>query len=75
MAEAFANSDLLKCEQCHGYHEVKKTSDKMVGVGDSSTCTVCHEPGDGRLNFSPIRDNRIFGHDDNSITDVIIFCV
>lgn len=46
MAEAFAQSDLLACEQCHGYHEVKKTSDEMVGVGDSSTCTSCHEAGD-----------------------------
>jgi len=46
MAEAFADQDLVGCEECHGNHGVQRTSDEMVGVGDKSTCTDCHEDGD-----------------------------
>jgi predicted CXXCH cytochrome family protein len=34
------------CEQCHGYHAIKKTSDKLVGVNKEAFCVNCHEEGD-----------------------------
>ncbi len=46
MAEPFEQLDVHACEQCHGNHGVQKTSDEMVGVGESSVCTACHDAGD-----------------------------
>jgi predicted CXXCH cytochrome family protein len=46
MAEAFAEEDLVGCEECHGNHEVQRTNDEMVGVGDNSVCVDCHAEGD-----------------------------
>jgi hypothetical protein len=46
MSQPFQESELHACEQCHGYHEVLKTNDEMVGVGEGSTCTGCHAEGD-----------------------------
>lgn len=46
MGEAFEDSDLHACEQCHGHHDVKKTTDEMVGVGEFSICMDCHSEGD-----------------------------
>jgi hypothetical protein len=46
MAEAFAAEELVGCEECHGNHDVRRTNDEMVGVGDESVCTDCHSDGD-----------------------------
>jgi len=46
MAQAFADEELHACEECHGIHDVRKTFDAMIGTGDDSVCTVCHEEGD-----------------------------
>ncbi len=46
MAEPFKELDYHGCEQCHGNHGIHKTSDDMIGIGDKSTCTVCHGEGD-----------------------------
>ncbi|MBT8401352.1 MAG: cytochrome c3 family protein [Rhodothermia bacterium] len=46
MAVAFAEEGLHACEECHGIHDVAKTFDDMVGVGDESVCTMCHDEGD-----------------------------
>jgi hypothetical protein len=46
MGDVFAQEGLHACEECHGYHNVKKSSDNMIGVGDESTCTGCHSEGD-----------------------------
>jgi predicted CXXCH cytochrome family protein len=43
---AYAEMELGECTTCHDYHEVAKTSDKMLGVGDESMCINCHEDGD-----------------------------
>ena len=42
MSEAFTEMHLPGCEICHGYHDIPKTSDSMVGDGASSTCLGCH---------------------------------
>jgi len=47
MAKPFAEHDLVACEACHGNHEVQRTHDDMVGIGDDSVCLDCHEKGDG----------------------------
>ncbi len=46
MARPFGEMEIHGCEQCHGYHEVKETSDDMVSVGEASVCTACHSEGD-----------------------------
>jgi predicted CXXCH cytochrome family protein len=46
MASAFEELGFHGCEQCHGYHAVQKTSDKLVGVNTNSFCVKCHEEGD-----------------------------
>ena len=46
MGRAFEREKLHNCEECHGNHEVQKTSDDMVGVGDRSVCVNCHSAGD-----------------------------
>jgi predicted CXXCH cytochrome family protein len=40
--QAFAELELPECETCHGNHEVEKTSDRMLGVGENSLCLQCH---------------------------------
>jgi hypothetical protein len=46
MGEVFAEQELHACEECHGNHDVQKTYDEMVGVGEESTCINCHSEGD-----------------------------
>ena len=46
MSKAFIEMGFHGCEQCHGYHDVQKTNDNMIGVTDESTCTSCHSEGD-----------------------------
>ncbi len=46
MGEAFTDLELHACEECHDNHNVMKTFDGMVGVGDESTCMNCHDEGD-----------------------------
>ena len=46
MAKPFSNLEIHACEQCHGHHDVEKTSDDMVGVGENSVCIQCHSKGD-----------------------------
>jgi hypothetical protein len=46
MAKPFEEHDLVACEACHGNHEVQRTYDDMVGIGDDSVCLDCHEKGD-----------------------------
>ncbi|NNE45378.1 MAG: hypothetical protein HKN37_01830 [Rhodothermales bacterium] len=46
MARAFNEEELHGCEECHGIHDVSKTTLEMVGVGDESVCTACHDEGD-----------------------------
>ena len=46
MARPYAELEMHACEQCHGYHDVAKTFDEMVGVGEHSVCIACHSEGD-----------------------------
>lgn len=41
--EAFAEQNLPECETCHGNHEIQHPSDDMLGAGENSVCTDCHE--------------------------------
>lgn len=42
---AYEALGIAECEFCHGNHEVKRTSDEMVGVGGEAVCVRCHEEG------------------------------
>lgn len=46
MAEAYSSMEIHACEQCHGNHDVQKTHDDMVGVGENSVCLDCHTEED-----------------------------
>ena len=40
--DAFHELGLPECVTCHGKHEVLKTSDDMLGIGDLAVCVTCH---------------------------------
>ncbi len=42
--KAFAAMDLPACVTCHSNHEVRKTSDDLVGTGEKALCVNCHDP-------------------------------
>jgi len=44
--EAFADLGVGECDACHGHHDVNKTNDTMLGVGDEAICVTCHDQGD-----------------------------
>ncbi len=55
MADAFARSPHAKifsqmgvpgCTTCHSNHEIRETSDNMLGLGTQSVCARCHTAGD-----------------------------
>ena len=46
MGQVFEEQELHACEECHGHHDVQKTSDDMIGVGEKSVCMDCHSEGD-----------------------------
>jgi hypothetical protein len=46
MGRAFEREKLHDCEECHGNHDVEKTTIDMVGVGERSVCVACHAEGD-----------------------------
>lgn len=43
---AFADMELGECDACHGHHDVARTTTEQLGVGDESTCIMCHDEGD-----------------------------
>ena len=46
MSRAFDEMNFHACEPCHGYHEIRKTSDEMIGGGENSVCLECHDKND-----------------------------
>jgi len=46
MARPYAELKIHACQQCHGYHDVAKTFDEMIGIGEKSVCLGCHSEGD-----------------------------
>ena len=43
--KAFAEQQLLACSTCHEHHDVKPTSDAMLGGRDPAICASCHDNG------------------------------
>jgi predicted CXXCH cytochrome family protein len=43
--KAFAESDLPACVTCHEHHDIRKTSDDMLGTEQSAICVNCHDKG------------------------------
>ncbi len=43
--KAFAESDFPACVTCHEHHDIKKTSDDMLGTEQSAICVNCHDKG------------------------------
>jgi predicted CXXCH cytochrome family protein len=46
MSKAFDDLRFHGCEQCHGYHNIEKTTDNFVGTNKEAFCVKCHEPGE-----------------------------
>ncbi len=42
---AYARLGIAECEFCHGNHEVRRTSDEMVGTSEGAVCLACHRGG------------------------------
>jgi hypothetical protein len=40
---AFEAMEWPECEVCHGNHEIRKTSDAMLGTGPGNVCKDCHD--------------------------------
>jgi len=45
-AKAFTAMGVPGCVACHENHEVKETSDEMLGLGDKAVCAGCHSASD-----------------------------
>jgi hypothetical protein len=45
-AKAFAQMGVPGCATCHENHEIKETSDEMLGLGDKAVCSSCHGADD-----------------------------
>ncbi|NOZ93406.1 MAG: hypothetical protein GXP47_01540 [Acidobacteria bacterium] len=45
-AEPFAEMGSGACEACHGNHEIKAPSDRLVGMGKGAVCAGCHDIDD-----------------------------
>ena len=43
---AFAELGTADCITCHNHHDIAKTNDAMLGVGEGSLCLTCHSEGD-----------------------------
>jgi predicted CXXCH cytochrome family protein len=41
--KAFAEGNLPACVTCHEHHDIKKTSDDMLGTEQSTICATCHD--------------------------------
>ena len=42
MRHQFAEVGLPGCATCHGYHDIHKPSDEMLGAGPGTVCAKCH---------------------------------
>jgi hypothetical protein len=42
---AFQELDLPECKTCHGSHDIQHPTDEMLGAGEGSICTDCHDEG------------------------------
>ncbi len=42
---AFVRLGLPECATCHSNHEIRRTSDEMLGGEEGAVCRRCHEPG------------------------------
>jgi len=43
--KAFAEGNLPACATCHENHDIRRTSDAMLGVEEPATCLTCHDKG------------------------------
>ena len=44
-SKVFAENDWPACVTCHRNHDIQRTSDTMIGVGQPSLCLNCHAQG------------------------------
>ena len=49
--KAFDERKIPECEICHGNHGIQRTTDNMLGTGESSTCIKCHKVDDKSKGF------------------------
>lgn len=57
--QAFQELELPECETCHGNHAIEHPTDNMLGAGDHSICTDCHEEGSPGLETAIAMRNEI----------------
>lgn len=49
--KAFDQKRLPECETCHGYHEIVKTTEELLGTSGNAVCAWCHKPNDKTKGF------------------------
>lgn len=76
MARAFKNLGFHGCEQCHGYHNIEKTTDNFVGTNKEAFCVKCHESGEkgyetaGKIKNSLTELDRMYKAANEKLLDV-----
>ena len=76
MAKTFEDLGFHGCEQCHGYHNIEKTTDNFVGTNKEAFCVKCHEPGEkgyetaGKIRSSLSELARIYKAANEKLLDV-----
>lgn len=59
LSSIFNDAGFHGCEECHGYHDVPKPTDDMLGVGENSICLKCHETGDVGYNAAKLFGEKV----------------
>jgi len=47
----FEELEMPGCETCHGNHAIARPDESMLGAGDNSTCSNCHEQSEDDAGF------------------------
>jgi predicted CXXCH cytochrome family protein len=56
---AFAETGSADCITCHNHHDIAKTNDAMLGVGEGSFCVTCHSEGDAGYKAAALMSSRL----------------
>lgn len=76
MAKAFEDLGFHGCEQCHGYHNIEKTTDDFVGTNKEAFCVKCHESGEkgyeaaGKIKTNLLELDRMYKTANEKLIDV-----
>ena len=56
--KAFASRRLPECETCHGYHDIVRATDELLGVSPGAACSRCHDENEKVKGYVTARNMR-----------------